>query len=86
MTNYLHRPLFDRLLDSLAPGGVLIVETFMTGNERFGKPAKPDFLLNENELLDALAKHLTILEFSQGYQAKPKPAIMQMVCGIKASK
>jgi SAM-dependent methyltransferase len=38
---------------SLAPGGVLIYETFMLGNERFGKPSNPQFLLRPGELLEA---------------------------------
>ena len=41
VTNYLHRPLFPALLDALAPGGVLLYETFMEGNERFGRPSQP---------------------------------------------
>src|SRR4051812_7000990 len=45
VTNYLHRPLFPRLLASLGEGGVLIYETFMLGNERFGRPSNPQFLL-----------------------------------------
>ena len=45
VTNYLHRPLFPALLDALMPGGVLLYETFMEGNERFGRPSRPEFLL-----------------------------------------
>jgi len=51
VTNYLHRPLFAYLFDALAPGGVLLYETFAVGNERFGKPSNPAFLLNPVELL-----------------------------------
>src|SRR3954465_9055461 len=50
VTNYLHRPLFPKLLDSLDEGGVLIYDTFMAGNERFGRPSNPDFLLRPGEL------------------------------------
>ncbi len=52
VTNYLHRPLFPMLLDALASGGVLLYETFMAGNERFGRPSRPEFLLKDGELLD----------------------------------
>lgn len=51
--NYLWRPLLPRLIDSVAPGGVLIYETFAVGNETVGKPSRPDFLLDTGELLKA---------------------------------
>jgi hypothetical protein len=53
VTNYLHRPLLPHLLASLAPDGVLIYETFMSGNERYGKPSNPAFLLRAGELFEA---------------------------------
>ena len=56
VTNYLYRPLFPRLIGSLAPGGVLLYETFMLGNERFGRPSNPEFLLRPGELLEAFAE------------------------------
>jgi SAM-dependent methyltransferase len=62
VTNYLHRPLLRPLAAALAPAGVLIYETFMVGNERFGRPRNPDFLLRPGELLDAFAA-LTIVAF-----------------------
>src|ERR1700716_3077925 len=40
-TNYLHRPLFTQLEQALDEGGVLIYETFMAGNERYGRPSNP---------------------------------------------
>ena len=49
MTNYLHRPLFPLLFDALLPGGILLYETFMEGNERFGKPSRPEFLLMDGD-------------------------------------
>eukprot|EP01036_Dinobryon_divergens_P053246 gene53246-71189_t len=60
VTNYLHRPLFDAMLASLAPGGVLIAETFADGNGLFGKPSNPAFLLQPGELL-ALAQRASDL-------------------------
>jgi len=79
VTNYLHRPLFPRLAESLAEGGVLIYETFMAGNERFGRPSNPAFLLQPGELLDAFAG-LTVIAFEQGYVESPKPAMVQRLC------
>ena len=54
VTNYLWRPLWPSLRASLADGAVLIYETFTVGNEAFGKPSNPDFLLRPGELLDAV--------------------------------
>ncbi len=79
VTNYLHRPLFPDLVASLADGGFLIYETFMVGNEKFGRPANPAFLLKPGELLGAFAA-LTPVAFEQGYVERPKPAMIQRLC------
>jgi SAM-dependent methyltransferase len=55
VTNYLWRPLLATIVASVAPGGVLIYETFAAGNEAFGKPSNPNFLLHPGELLWACA-------------------------------
>jgi SAM-dependent methyltransferase len=81
VTNYLHRPLLRPLAAALAPGGVLIYETFMVGNERFGRPRNPDFLLRPSELLDAFAP-LTIVAFEQGEVTRPRPAMIQRIAAI----
>ncbi len=80
-TNYLHRPLFAPLAAALAPDGVLIYETFATGNERFGRPRNPEFLLNPGELLDAFAA-LTIVAFEQGDVTRPRPAAIQRIAAV----
>jgi SAM-dependent methyltransferase len=83
VTNYLHRPLFGRLARSLAPGGVLIYETFSIGNEAFGKPSNPDFLLHEGELLALAAFNgLRVLAFEDGFTAAPKAAMVQRLCAV----
>jgi SAM-dependent methyltransferase len=82
VTNYLHRPLFPVLADSLAPGGVLIYETFMLGNERFGKPSNPAHLLCPGELWDAFAS-LHVIAFEQGRVVRPKPAMVQRLCAVR---
>ena len=81
VTNYLHRPLLPILAGSLEEGGVLIYETFMLGNERFGKPSNPNFLLRPGELLQAFGA-LTVVGFEQGTTAK---AMIQRICAIRAS-
>ena len=78
VTNYLHRPLFPHLAGALSPGGVLIYETFGIGNERFGRPSNPDFLLRPGELLAFAAAHgLQVLAYACGEVAEPKRAITQ---------
>jgi SAM-dependent methyltransferase len=84
VTNYLHRPLFAALLQALRPNGVLIYETFMVGNERFGKPSNPSFLLQSNELFDRVNKRLTIVAFEQGVVEAPKSACVQRICAVAA--
>jgi SAM-dependent methyltransferase len=78
VTNYLHRPLFPALKAALAPGGIVIYETFAAGNERFGRPSNPDFLLRPGELLDAFAG-LTVIAFEQGEVSRPRAAVIQRV-------
>jgi len=85
VTNYLHRPLFKSIEDSLGEGGVLIYETFMIGNERFGRPSNPDFLLRPGELQEAFAS-LQVLGFEQGQVERPKPAVTQRLCAVSAAK
>ncbi|BBO21055.1 MAG: SAM-dependent methyltransferase [Rhodocyclaceae bacterium] len=82
VTNYLHRPLFPHLAATLAEGGVLIYETFMSGNERFGRPSNADFLLRSGELLEAFVG-LRVVAFEQGKVALPKPAVVQRLCAVK---
>jgi len=84
VTNYLHRPLFQNLLAALAPGGVLIYETFAAGNERYGRPANPEFLLRPGELLRAV-DGLRVLAYEDCYTVRPKPALVQRICAIAAS-
>ncbi|MFM0088991.1 class I SAM-dependent methyltransferase [Paraburkholderia sediminicola] len=82
VTNYLHRPLFPQLLRSLAPGGVLVYETFAQGNERVGKPSNPAFLLAPGELLEVVRGHLRVVAFQDGFLAQPRPAYVQRICAI----
>ena len=87
VTNYLHRPLFPHLLRSLANGGLLIYETFAEGNEQFGKPSNPDFLLRHGELLGLAGFEgdgvLHVLAFEDGYVRTPRPAMVQRICLLK---
>jgi SAM-dependent methyltransferase len=83
VTNYLWRPLKARIVAALAPHGLLIYETFMAGNERFGKPSNPDFLLQPDELLDWCREvGLSIRAFEQGEDAN---AMRQRICAVKSA-
>jgi SAM-dependent methyltransferase len=79
VTNYLWRPLMPRILDSVAPGGVLIYETFASGNETVGRPSRPDFLLQPGELLRACAEFHIV-----AYQNGTLPSPDRFVQGIAA--
>lgn len=82
VANYLHRPLLSRLLNALAPGGVMIYETFMAGNERYGRPSNPEYLLRPGELLEAFAS-LRVVAFEQGRVHEPKRAVVQRLCAVR---
>ena len=81
VTNYLHRPLLPAIAAALGDGGVLIYETFMVGNERFGRPRNPEFLLRPGELF-AACSGLTIVAFEQGEVSDPRPAMIQHIAAI----
>ena len=84
VTNYLWRPRLPEVCALLAPGGVLIYETFMVGNEAYGKPSNPDFLLRPGELRAVIrAAGLRELDFVEGYVASPKPALRQAICAVR---
>ena len=84
VTNYLHRPLFPALLAALAPGGALIYETFARGNEAYGKPDRPDFLLEPNELLARTLQSCMVVAFEDTVVVTPKQAVVQRIAAIKA--
>lgn len=84
VTNYLWRPRLADVCALLDRGGVLIYETFMVGNEAYGKPANPEFLLRPGELRAvASAAGLREIAFAEGYTAQPKPALRQAICAVR---
>ena len=83
-TNYLWRPRLADVCALLDRGGVLIYETFMVGNEAYGKPANPEFLLRPGELRAvASAAGLREIGFEEAYTAQPKPALRQAICAVR---
>ena len=81
VTNYLWRPLLPLLVQSVAPGGVLIYETFAAGNETVGKPSRPDFLLQPGELLTVCAG-LRVVAYEDGFVDHP-PRFMQRIAAVQ---
>lgn len=85
VTNYLFRPRFDLLAALVAPGGLLIHETFARGNERYGRPSNPAFLLEAGELYERSRRAgLTVLGYEAGVVERPSPAVVQRVCAVRA--
>ena len=85
VTNYLYRPLFPLLLAALGSDGVLIYETFALGNERYGRPSNPEFLLRPGELLEVVRGRLRVVAYEDIYSDTPKPALLQRICAVKCS-
>lgn len=83
VTNYLHRPLLGDIVASVAPSGWLIYETFAQGNERYGKPSNPDFLLRPGELFDAVSSALEVVAYEHLTIALPRPAVVQRIAAVR---
>ena len=89
VTNYRHRPLFPHLRAALAPDGVLLYETFAMGNEAYGRPTNPDFLLCRDELLSlaSLPPAMTVIAFEQGLvQGEGRAAVVQRLAAVGPSR
>lgn len=83
VTNYLWRPLWPQITASVAPGGVLLYETFAQGNETVGKPSRPDFLLRPGELLQVCADaELRVVAYEDGFLASPE-RFVQRVAAVR---
>lgn len=85
VSRYLWRPLLPTLLDSVASGGVLLYETFATGNASIGRPANPDFLLEHGELLrHCAAPHWQVVGYEDGFLAQPE-RFVQRIAAVRQS-
>jgi SAM-dependent methyltransferase len=84
VTNYLWRPLLSTIVASVAPGGVLIYETFAAGNEAFGKPSNPNFLLHPGELLWACAT-LQVVAYEDGLLSDPPRRVQRIAARRQAA-
>jgi SAM-dependent methyltransferase len=78
VTHYLWRPLLPTIVQSVAPGGVLLYETFAAGNETVGKPSRPDFLLQTGELLQ-VTEGLRCVAYEDGFKTLPDRFVQRIV-------
>ena len=83
VTNYLYRPILADVVRSVAAGGWLLYETFAVGNEEYGRPTNPDFLLRPGELLDAVAGALRVVAYEDVVVAEPRPAAVQRIAATR---
>ena len=83
VTNFLWRPLMGHILDAVAPNGLLLYETFGQGNEAFGKPRNPEFLLAPEELLTRVGDGFSVIAYEHGRIDRPDPAILSRICARK---
>jgi hypothetical protein len=74
------------LIAAVADDGVLLYETFARGNEAYGKPSNPEFLLEPGELLTTVGDRLTVVAFEQGVAAAPRPAVLQRIAAVGAAR
>ncbi len=84
VVNYLHRELFDSLIDAVNPGGVFIYKTFARGNEVYTRPRNPHHLLKSGELLKLVEGKLQVVAYEHGIIEKgPLPGVIQRICAVK---
>lgn len=83
VVNYLWRPLFADIAAALSPGGILLYDTFAQGNEKFGRPSNPDFLLAPGELAEVFGRDLNVIDFFEGRVDMPNPAYRQSIVARK---
>jgi SAM-dependent methyltransferase len=81
VVNYLFRPLMPQLVAAVAPAGLLLYETFAQGNERFGRPRNPDYLLRPGELLSVAADHLQVVAYEAGVEGT---RVVQRICAARS--
>ena len=77
VVNYLYRPKTKKLVNLLKKDGFLFYETFSIGNEKYGSPKNPNFLLKHGELLKIFGNKLLPLSFYDGQLDYGKKAIKQ---------
>jgi SAM-dependent methyltransferase len=83
VANYLHRPAFGAILAALSDAGVLLYETFAAGNEAFGRPSNPAFLLASGELLERVRGRLAVVSYEEGrVEREGAAAVVQRIAAV----
>ena len=85
VTNYLHRPRMQALLAAVEPDGALLYQTFMIGNERFGRPSNPDHLLRDGELLELVRGKFSVVAYEARLISEPSMAMVQRIAARRLS-
>ena len=84
VSNYLFRSRLDLLCGLIRPTGVLLYQTFALGNESFGRPRNPDFLLRPGELLEVAGRNgLHVLAYEDGILGTPPRARIQRIVACR---
>ena len=84
VTHYLWRARLADIAAAVAPGGVLLYETFALGHETVGRPSRPDFLLAPGELLQVAAKAgLRTIAYEDGFEESPGPRFVQRIAAVR---
>ncbi len=87
VVNYLHRPLLPALIAAVAPGGLLLYETFAAGNERYARPRNPDHLLRPGELLAAVSGLLQVVAYEAGLEPRAScPRVVERICAARSDQ
>jgi SAM-dependent methyltransferase len=86
VTSYLWRPLVLAIVDAVDDGGLLLYDTFAVGNQAYGHPSNPDFLLQQGELIEAVRGRLHIVAYEHGQLDRPRPAIRQRLCAVRTDR
>ena len=83
---FLFRPLVERICEALAPGGLLLYETFTIRQRDLGQqPTNPAFLLQEGELQRAFGG-LEILSYWEGLTEGPRPDAMARLVARRSAR
>jgi SAM-dependent methyltransferase len=83
VVNYLYRPILPALVSVVDDGGLLLYETYAAGNEQFGKPSRPEFLLQPGELLEVVRGRLRVVAFEHLTVDQPRPAAVQRIVAVR---
>ncbi|HEV8627221.1 MAG TPA: class I SAM-dependent methyltransferase [Acidimicrobiia bacterium] len=86
VTNYLWRPILPDIVAAVAPGGALLYDTFARGQEQFGRPHNPDFLLTPGELVDAVRGALRVAAYEDLIVEEPEPRAVQRIAARRMTE